>query len=167
MSLRSTEITLRNAGLQDLAAVNLIVENAVMTWKLPERVKRLSLSSYRYTETDFDFLTFLVAQNTNEQLIGVAALEPANARECPNGKKALLLHGIYVLPACHRQGIGRRLITACIQFAAEQGYSGLLVKAQADAVDFFRALGWRKLEVEIEQRDYVNRYWLALEALSG
>ncbi len=37
-----------------LDAINHVIEAAVMIWDLPERVKRLSLSSYYYTEQDLN-----------------------------------------------------------------------------------------------------------------
>lgn len=35
-------MTLRPATADDLEAVNRVIENAVMTWDLPDRVKRLA-----------------------------------------------------------------------------------------------------------------------------
>ena len=54
-------INLRPALKTDLDAINRVIEAAVMTWKLPERVKRLSLPSYRYTLADFAHLEMVVA----------------------------------------------------------------------------------------------------------
>ncbi|MFT4650146.1 MAG: hypothetical protein ACI9AP_000314, partial [Flavobacteriales bacterium] len=41
--------------------------------------------------------------------------------------------------------------------------SGLLVKAQVDAVSFFNQAGFTKLPVEDYSRDYVYRYWKAVQ----
>ncbi|GAB6039601.1 hypothetical protein [Endothiovibrio diazotrophicus] len=38
-------VNLHRAGPADLEAINRVVEGAVMSWQLPERVKRLSLPS--------------------------------------------------------------------------------------------------------------------------
>jgi hypothetical protein len=40
-------LTLRQAGALDLAGINALIGQAVMTWSLPGRVKRLALPSYR------------------------------------------------------------------------------------------------------------------------
>lgn len=41
------ETTLRRLGPDDLEQANAVVEAALMTWSLPERVKRLSLPAVR------------------------------------------------------------------------------------------------------------------------
>jgi len=67
-----------------------------MTWNLPQRVKRLSLPSYRYTGIDFDHFEMVVAEDDRQTTIGIAAWEPADAKDAPAGHTALLLHGIYL-----------------------------------------------------------------------
>lgn len=150
---------IRQAQRSDLDAINRVVEAAVMTWDLPERVKRLSLSSYRYTGLDFDHGSFWVAENEQRRIVGVAVCESADKRDAPAGKSAMLLHGLYVQPDYHRQGIGKALLQAVVQFAQKQGMDGLLVKAQAEAAGFFEAQGMQKLAVEDSGRDYAKRYW--------
>jgi GNAT superfamily N-acetyltransferase len=133
-----------------------------MTWDLPERVKRLSVSSYRYTGLDLKHLDMVVAEDASQGIVGVAAWEPADARDSPAGERTLLLHGIYVDPAQQRRGIGAALLRAAEQAAAEQHYSGLLVKAQEDATAFFIAQGMERLPVEDAARHYANRFWKRL-----
>ena len=84
-------------------------------------------------------------------------------RDCPPGQRGLLLHGLYVDPDQQRHGTGSLLLSAAIIAAREQGYDGLLVKAQVDAEGFFRAKGLRRLAIEDETRDYPNRYWLDIK----
>jgi predicted N-acetyltransferase YhbS len=152
-------LQLRPASVADLDAVNALIESAVMTWQLPERVKRLSLPSYRYHAHDLEHLQLVVAENVELGIVGVAAWEPAKAGEAPAGCTALLLHGIYVAPNQHRKGIGRRLWTAAENAARASGFDGVLVKAQPAAVEFFRALGLERLAVEHPGRDYPHRFW--------
>ena len=59
--MTSPDFILRPACGSDLDAVNGVIEAAVMGWHLPERVKRLSLPSYRYTRTDIDHMQVVVA----------------------------------------------------------------------------------------------------------
>jgi N-acetylglutamate synthase-like GNAT family acetyltransferase len=159
----TTTTKLRKATTRDLDAINKIIDAAVMTWNLPERVKRLSLPSYHYQSHDLETLEIVLAENSEQQIVGVAAWEPANPGDIPQGQRTLLLHGIYVNPQRYRQGIGRQLLQAAEQAALAKGYSALLVKAQADAAGFFQAQGMQPLEVENEKRDYPHRYWKLID----
>ena len=158
--------SLRKASADDLAAINKIIEDAIMSWDLPERVKRLSLSSYQYSEQDLDSLELMVAENSQQQITGVVAWEKAEPKDAPAGTNALLLHGIYVDPRHQHQGIGRQLIACAETAAREKQYDGLLVKAQSSAVEFFLKQGMKPLPVENEKRDYVHRYWKPIEMRS-
>lgn len=158
-----SSVKLRPAAEADLDAVNRVIEAAVMTWKLPERVKRLALPSYRYTAQDFVHLDMVVATDAQQNIIGVAAWEPADPGDPPAGRSALLLHGIYVHPAHHHRGIGRELFTAAERAVREQRYDGLLVKAQGDASGFFISRGMNRLQVEDPSRHYAHRFWKSAE----
>jgi predicted N-acetyltransferase YhbS len=157
--VQNHSVTLRAATPADLDAINTVIERAVQTWELPQRVKRLALVSYRYNTFDLEMLHIVVAQDSKNRIIGVATWEAADAREAPPGCNALLLHGIYVDPDSHRQGIGCRLLNAAELAAREQGFDGLLVKAQSGATGFFTSRGMQPLAVADSQRDYENRYW--------
>ena len=146
----------------DLDRINVLIGRAVITWALPERVKRLALPIYHYDLQDMEHLRILVAEEGSTALIGVAAWEPAEARDCPQGRRWLLLHGLYVDPDHQGLGLGSRLLAAAASAARDQSYDGLLVKAQADAVGFFQARGLEPLACEDPDRDYPNRFWLDL-----
>ncbi|RCX30768.1 GNAT family N-acetyltransferase [Thioalbus denitrificans] len=151
------EITLRRASADDLAAINRVIEAAIMGWQLPERVKRLSLPAYRYAVHDLENL--VVGEAAERGIVAVAAWEPAGPVDAPAGMQALLLHGLYVLPPCQGSGLGSRLLVAAERRAREGGFDGLLVKAQAEAAGFFAARGMVRLAVENPRRDYARRYW--------
>lgn len=162
MHFRSYEkksLSLRPAGLPDLQPVNALIERAIDSWHLPERVKRLSLPQYRYHEHDLDFLDLLLAEAEAGGIVGVAAWEPADPGDAPPAHTALLLHGIYVAPDQHRKGVGTRLFTAAEKAAALRGFDGVLVKAQPGAEHFFMACGMQRLPVEDQHRDYPHRFW--------
>jgi len=156
-----TRIALRSAQIDDLPALNHVVEAAFMTWDLPERVKRLSLQSYLYDEMDLQHLQLELAER-NGQVVGVAAWEEAAGNDCPQGARGLLLHGLYVLPEEAGRGIGRRLLEAARAAAAEAGLDGVVIKAQTDAVSFFEHLGLQALAIEDIARHYAKRFWLAV-----
>jgi len=153
---------LRQAHAADLPALNGVIERAIATWQLPERVKRLSLPSYRYQAHDLDHLQLVVAEDMGHRPVGVAAWEPANPRDLPAEQRGLLLHGLYVDPAHQHRGIGSLLLDAAQAAARAQGFDGVLVKAQADANGFFEARGLQRLPVEDAARHYPHRFWLAV-----
>jgi GNAT superfamily N-acetyltransferase len=112
---------------------------------------------------DFEHLYLVVAVDESGDIIGVAAWEQASPKDIPHGKTALLLHGIYVDPSCHQHGVGRQLFHAAEEAAVRDHFDGLLVKAQRDAVDFFKAQGMQKLVVENTEQNYANRFWKSVD----
>jgi N-acetylglutamate synthase-like GNAT family acetyltransferase len=156
-------IKLSSAQESDLAGINQVIEAAVNSWDLPERVKRLSLPSYRYTSLDFEHLEFMVAKDGQQNIIAVAAYEPAESKDTPEQQSGLLLHGLYVHPAAKNHGLGTRLFSAVDNIAKEKSLDGLLVKAQKDAVGFFKKSGMRPLTVTNLDKDYKNRFWKSLQ----
>lgn len=159
VAMTSAEISLRTAQKNDLESINGIIEAAVMTWKLPQRVKRLSLPSYRYTTLDLDHFEIVLAESKQQIALGVAAWEPANPEDTPADHAGLLLHGIYVDPCHQHQGIGGLLFDAAQRAVDKRNLDGLLVKAQQDANGFFVSRGMSRLPVEDPVRHYANRFW--------
>ena len=159
--MENQDIIIRTAVKQDLSAINRIIESAVMRWQLPERVKRLALPSYRYDEIDLQHYEFLIAEQQGH-IIGVAAWD-SELHKGPGDCAGVLLHGIYVDPEQQRRGIGKQLLKAVEESIKHSSHKpraqGLLVKAQKDAEDFFRAQGLQRLAVDDPVRDYENRYW--------
>lgn len=155
-------ITLRAATTADLDVLNRVVEQAVMGWDLPERVKRLVLPTYRYNAFDLAHQRVLLAVAADGGILGVAAWEPAPAADMPAGHSGLLLHGIYVAPAAQRGGIGSRLLAEVEHAARTQGIDGVLVKAQRGAEGFFLRQGYAPLPVQDPERDYPHRCWKEL-----
>lgn len=156
------DITIRLASVDDLDELNGVVEKAVMSWRLPDRVKRLALPSYRYSQHDMQHMEILLAVGPNTTIIGLAAWELMDERTGEHEKPAILLHGIYVLPEYQRRGIGSHLLEMVEEAAHSGHHSGILVKAQTDAVGFFRGKGYSLVSVDTHSTDYPNRYWKAI-----
>ena len=156
---RANIVTLRKAAHRDLVRINTLIAAAMDTWQLPERVKRLSLPLYQYDANDLKHLQVIVAETGETNLAGIAAIEAADASECPRGHNAALLQGIYVDPLCHHNGIGTRLLSCMQAMASSRGFDGLLVKANPEAKAFFEAQAFEKLPIEDLSRDYPYRYW--------
>jgi len=161
-AVNSSQLELRPASDTDLRTVNAVIERAVMTWKLPDRVKRLAMPSYRYAGYDLKYLHIVVAEDSAIGIVGVAAWEPAAVHDCPQGCRGLQLHGIYVEPNQQLRGVGARLLSAAGAAARKEGYDGLLVKVQADAEGFFGRQGLQKVPLLHPDRDYPHRFWLDL-----
>lgn len=134
----SEGLNVHRAELQELDAINRLIERAVATWNLPERVKRLALPTYRYTPLDLQALTILAGYR-GATLVGVAAWESTES-ETPPG---LALHGLYVDPHWWGRGIGTALLARVEQSAREQGFTRLIVKAQPGATGFFLRHGFQ------------------------
>ena len=154
---------LREACLSDLPSINQVIESAIMSWNLPERVKRLSLPSYQYDERDLAHMHLVVAENREREIIGVYALDLADSRDVPVNESALLLHGIYVMADKHHQGIGQALFAHAENQVRSRGKAGLLVKAQPGAIGFFRAQNMVQKAVQDTIRDYPYLFWKRIE----
>jgi len=167
MTSHPSTFRLRPGTAADLDSVNAVIEAAIMQWDLPERVKRLSLPSYRYQQHDLQHLQLAVVEAAAVGIAGVAAWERADRGDAPAGQNALLLHGLYVAPGYQRQGIGRRLLQAAEAAARAGGLDGVLARAQPGAQGFFRALGMERLPVEDSAHDYPHRFWKAVRPTDG
>lgn len=124
-------IMVRPASPDDLASVNGVIRSAIMSWGIPDRVKRLSLPIYSYSLQDMKYLSMCVAEDETG-IVGVAACEPAHDSETPIRKTGVLLHGIYVRSDRHRQGVGARLLCEARRHTRRCDADGLLVKAHSD-----------------------------------
>ncbi len=153
-------IDIRAATSADLDAINHVITAAVMTWDLPERVKRLSLPSYYYEEIDLDHFQMLLAC-IEDKPVAVIALEHEN-RAGESMNKGTLIHGLFVDPEFQRRGIGTYLFKQAEDIARQQAAAGLMVRAQKDAIGFFSTMGMVKLSVSNEKQDYADRYWKQL-----
>ena len=151
-------VSIRVGRSEDLDQMNRVVELAVMSWQLPDRVKRLAIPSYRYHDYDISSMTFYVAEDASNQVRGVAALEEVSA-PLASDTRAMLLHGLYVVPECHGQGVGKQLLASAEIHAHNQNVSGVLVKAQPEAASFFVQQGYEELEIEDARKDYQHRLW--------
>lgn len=170
MNMKNTIIidktTLRSATLQDLDAINAVIEAAILNWQLPERIKRLALPSYRYTQVDYENLEIIVAEMPEKGIVGVAGCEIAEPGEVP-GKQALLLHGLYVSPEVQHQSIGSKLFRVVEGLVVKHKCDGLLVKAQTDAVGFFEFHAMQRLESSTPEKDYAHRFWKPISLIQN
>jgi len=155
-------ITLRGADPSDLHSINSLVASAIGTWRLADRVKRISLPLYRYHEDDLQAMQIVVAHSGDDEILGIAALEQAYASNMFDGLPTSLLHGIYVAPNYHRNGVGSCLLEKIETLARSQDTEVLLVKARPEAISFFDAHGFGKLNTGDRRRDYPYQFYKLL-----
>jgi GNAT superfamily N-acetyltransferase len=93
-----------------------------------------------------------VAENDTGELIGVAMGGPERTQHPVYTGEVYVL---YLLPAYHRQGIGRLLTETVVEWLAQQGMRSLLIrvlKANSPARRFYEALGGQLVfEEQIEE----------------
>lgn len=157
-----TKVKLRKATAKDLLFINGIIEAAVMSWALPERVKRISVPRYRYDAAALEAVDMRVASDTDGDIVGVVAWCLPDESMALDDRKALQLHGIFVDAVNHRQNVGRTMAKAALTYAKKQSLDGVLAHVQPDALAFFQALDYQLLPVVDEELDYKHRYWRAI-----
>lgn len=101
----------------------------------------------------------LVAESAG-RLSGYAAWLPMSARVAE-------LDGLFVRPECWRQGIGRRLIQAVAEAAAEDFYDALFVVANPTAKTFYLRCGFLRTGETKTQFGTAINMSLALRAPGG
>lgn len=151
-------IRLRDAYPSDLCSINRLIASAIGTWRLTDRVKRISLPLYRYHEIDLQEMQIVVAHSGGDEIRGIAALEQADAGKMFDGLPTAVLHGIYVAPNLHRNGVGSRLLEKIETLVRSGGIAVLLVKARPEALSFFNARGFGKLTTGDDREDYPHQF---------
>ena len=154
-------MTIGTGNKTDLDCINKVVTAAVMSWPMPERIKRLSVPVLSYDNEDFKHYRFAVYKDA-DQIQGVAAWNPeaAVATEFGAGR---LLHGLYISPDFQCRGQGRALMAAVLIEAVALGADGLVVKAERPSIGFFEQCGLRPLPAA-GPTDYPYQFWYQLEA---
>jgi len=155
-------LLVRTAGVDDLSTVNAIVDAAVDTWALPERVRRLSAPSLRYGRVDLTHMEILLAENETGQAVGAAALEHADEIDTPEARRALLLHGLYVRPARQRSGVGAHMVRQVMGIARARGVDGVSTRVWRESEAFFVALGFVPFGDAAAASRHPRRMWKPL-----
>jgi len=165
----------------DLDCINNVVAAAVMSWPMPERIKRLSVPVLSYDSEDFKHYRFVVYRQGGEikggevkggevkggevkggEVKGVAAWNPEAplVTELGTGR---LLHGLYISPDCQGRGYGRDLMAAVLSEAMTLGAEGLVIKAERPSIGFFEHCGLQPLSAT-GATDYPYQFWYQARA---
>lgn len=139
-----------------LEQVNTVIQSAVGTWPLAERLKRLALGSLQYDALDLDeFAMLLGLDNGCPVAVAVAAVDHI---DLGSGRApCVLLHGLYVHSGYQARGIGRLMHQTVAARARKRGCMGILVKAQRVSRKYFVKQGFH--EIVDPGIDYPYLYW--------
>jgi ribosomal protein S18 acetylase RimI-like enzyme len=158
---------IREAELRDAAAMARV---SVESYRAAHRdqIPAESLMQFTYEESERNWARTLgeqsedsdcqeyiyLAENYEGKIIGVTMGGPCSHHPLYAGE----IYFLYLLPAYHRQGIGRLLTIRVVERLVEQGMDTLLIrvlKANAPARRFYEALGGQlvpEMEGEFEDR---------------
>lgn len=157
-------IEARSVTASDLDTVNQVVAQAVRSWGLPERVHRLATPALNYDSTDLAHMSMALLCESNGDGIGVAAWEEASRHQVPEGARAVLLHGLYIVPRFQRMGVGTRLADLVLQWARDRHFDGVLVRAWRDAMAFFSANGFQPVAHSEMSNQYPQHLWRPVDS---
>ncbi|MFK7966829.1 MAG: N-acetyltransferase family protein [Burkholderiaceae bacterium] len=127
----------------DLPRLNQVIADAISTWQVAERVRKLSRHAYQYDESDLADGQVLLLTDPSDEIVGVAHWGPASRVDAPaESINPAILHGLYLQANRHGQGLGKRLLAEAMRAACAANHDWLTLRAQRDAEAFFRSQGF-------------------------
>ena len=138
-----TEVTVRSAAASDIPAIAALIKPFFEEGSLLERT---------YDEFEELLPNFFVAVDENGVLVGCAALEIYS-------RKLAEIRSLAVAPEVQGQGVGRKLVDACVERAREQNILEIMAITASDA--FFQSCGFDytlpslKRAVFLQTRDHL------------
>lgn len=155
---RARRPSIRPATSDDLTRINCVVDDALRSWVLPERVLRLAPPSFYYDASDLAHMALHVLDLGDGMVPAVVAWEIGDSPALPNNKSALLLHGLYVAVAYQRRGIGTELLDRVFEEAKTHAVDGIAVRAWRESAGFFLTRNFEPIE---PQAGHPRRLWRA------
>ena len=119
-----TKIIIRSAAAEDIPAIADLIKPFVEEGSLLERT---------YDEFDELLPNFFVAVDENGVIVGCAALEIYS-------RKLAEIRSLAVSPEAQGQGVGRKLVEACVERAREHNILEVMAITASDA--FFQSCGF-------------------------
>src|SRR3954464_6944609 len=138
-----TQVTIRSAAADDIPAIAALIKPFVEEGSLLERT---------YDEFEELLPNFFVAVDQNGVLVGCAALEIYS-------RKLAEIRSLAVSPEAQGQGVGRKLVDACVERARERNVLEIMAITASDA--FFQSCGFDytlpslKRAVFLQTRDHL------------
>jgi GNAT superfamily N-acetyltransferase len=127
---------------RDLDTINGIVAAATLSWNLPARVRRLALPSLLYNAVDLQHMSIARVDADTFGALGVALWEDTGDAGQAADKRAVLLHGLYIVPHYQRRGVGTRLLELVADWARARGFESIHARAWRESESFFIARGF-------------------------
>jgi phosphinothricin acetyltransferase len=155
----SSDISIRPATLLDAEAIRLIyndeVENSTATMDLVPRT--LDEQRQWLIERSGAFTT-LVAVDASGTVVGFAALSPYKERAA---YRPTVEDSVYVHRSHLGRGVGRALLSATVEAAAESGFHSIIARISSSgeaSQALHRSCGFREIGREIEVARKFNRW---------
>jgi GNAT superfamily N-acetyltransferase len=139
-----------------LDAINQVLASSITAWQLSDRLYRLSVNAYRYRHSDWIDHQFYGLRNENNTLVAILVVNE-DSSDLPDDHQCLQIQGLFIAKDHQKRRLGSRLIHEAVQVALDQDLELLLVKAHESAVSFFEHLGFHRIPVTDEVRDYPYR----------
>ncbi len=76
-----------------LPAINAVLESSITAWNLSDRLYRLSVNAYRYSESDWIDHQFYGLRDQNNTLLAILVFNDV-ASELPSDQSCLQIHGL-------------------------------------------------------------------------
>jgi GNAT superfamily N-acetyltransferase len=127
---------------RDLDTINGVVAAATLSWNLTARVRRLALPSLLYNAVDLQHMCIARIDADTVGALGVALWEDTAEAGQATDKRAVLLHGLYILPHYQRHGVGTCLLELVADWARARGFESLIARAWRESESFFIARGF-------------------------
>ena len=140
---------IRPYSKEDLPQIYTIIEKnlrEVNSLVYPLSVIEFMIQRYYEVVTKDIFQTFsrffVIENESNQELLGCAGWKPAD-----NDSEAAYLSSMFVIVEKHGTGLGRALISAIVEDVKLANYSKIVCAASLNAVGFYEALGFNKIEL--------------------
>ena len=156
---QSSDFSIRSATLLDAEAIRQIyndeVENSTATMDLVPR----TLEEQRQWQIERSgAFTTLVAVDSSGSVLGFAALSPYKERAA---YRPTVEDSVYVHSSRIGRGVGKALLTAIVEAAAESGFHSVIARISSSgeaSQALHRACGFREIGREIEVARKFNRW---------
>jgi putative acetyltransferase len=141
MAERASGVRIRPVGAADLDAVAALQERSIMTFGAPiygeAKARAWARLGFEFRHDLLGAGGFCVAER-NGRIVGVGGWSPDSLEP-----DVAWIRYLFVDPQAARRGIGRRLVEEAERSAGAAARPRLQVWASLNAVDFYRALGYR------------------------
>ncbi len=142
-----------------LDVVNDIVEEAVSSWGIADRVRRLILPSLLYNEVDLQHMRFLLLDDEGGKAVAVAIWEEIGGTDTSSRTRKVQLHGLYVRPRWQRQGLGAGILEFVGLWVGMHGLDGITVRPWRESEAFFRRHGFESASDRASPEDSSPGLW--------